>query len=234
MIPVPVPFPFQLTYAVTDGYLLVGSTPDAIAQAIVANKSGKGLVATEAFRTAFEGQPVNACSALSYCGRQLSGELHAFQSKMFDLSQVDAEMASMLKQFMGSGASAYSATTMINDGKGFRMQGVTSAGGGQMLSSMVVVPVVGMLSAIAIPSFVNARTTSQKNACINNLRQIDGAKEQWAMVNNKRTGDVAPADEISVYIKGSAIPQCPQGGDYTLGAIGEDPTCSIPEHRLPY
>src|ERR1017187_5708146 len=49
---------------------------------------------------------------------------------------------------------------------------------------------VPMMLAIAIPNFVKARATSQKNACINNLRQIDSAKNEWALESGKKPGDV--------------------------------------------
>src|ERR1700719_983124 len=52
-----------------------------------------------------------------------------------------------------------------------------------LVEIMIVVAIIGLLAAIAIPNFVRARTTSQQNACINNLRQIDGAKQQWALEN---------------------------------------------------
>ena len=55
-----------------------------------------------------------------------------------------------------------------------------------LVEIMIVVAIIGLLAAIAIPNFVRARTTSQMNACINNLRQIDGAKQQWALETNKR------------------------------------------------
>ena len=58
-----------------------------------------------------------------------------------------------------------------------------------LVEIMIVVAIIGLLAAIAIPSFVKARNTSQQNACINNLRQIDGAKEQWAMAAKKSDGD---------------------------------------------
>jgi outer membrane lipoprotein-sorting protein len=77
---------------------------------------------------------------------------------------------------------------------------------------------------------------SQRNACINNLRQIDAAKNQWALENNKKAGTVVTEDDVKPYIKLDAdgnLPKCPSGGTYTIGKVGEKPTCSTAGHFLP-
>ena len=86
----------------------------------------------------------------------------------------------------------------------------------------------------------NMRTTpleaQQRNACINNLRQIDAAKNEFALEKGKKLGDPVTADDIKPYIKLDAdgnLPKCPSGGTYTIGKVGENPTCSIPGHALP-
>ena len=92
------------------------------------------------------------------------------------------------------------------------------------------VPVIGLLAAIAIPNFVKARTTACKSACVNNLRQIDGAKESWALENKKEAGaGVTTEDErqINRYIKGEERPKCPAGGNYIYGNVDETPRCSL-------
>jgi septal ring factor EnvC (AmiA/AmiB activator) len=71
------------------------------------------------------------------------------------------------------------------------------------------------------------------NKCINNLRQMDGAKQQWALENKMTDAAIPTADNIAPYLKGGVVPQCPAGGVYTLGAVNTDPTCSIPGHALP-
>jgi hypothetical protein len=85
------------------------------------------------------------------------------------------------------------------------------------------------------PGFVKARTTAIKNACINNLRQIDGAKEQWALDNKKNAGD-APTESDLIgpdnYIR--VMPVCPGGGYYAFNPIGTLPTCTIPAHSAPF
>ena len=96
-----------------------------------------------------------------------------------------------------------------------------------LVEIMIVVAIIGLLAAIAIPSFVKARNTSQQNACINNLRQIDSGKEQWAMVARKNDGDTVLTDSVNTYIKGNKTPLCPGGGTYSYKNMGSNPDCSI-------
>ena len=100
-----------------------------------------------------------------------------------------------------------------------------------LVEIMIVVAIIGLLAAIAIPSFVRARTTSQTNACINNLRQIDGAKDQWAIENNKVDSDTVTDTDVAPYVKGG-MPDCPANGTYTLDRVADDPTCDITGHTL--
>ena len=92
---------------------------------------------------------------------------------------------------------------------------------------------VPMMLAIAIPNFVKARDVSMQNACINNLRQIDAAKQQWALGNGKNPGDVPTAEDLKPFFKNGVFPTCPAGGTYVIGAVSNAPTCSIPGHKLP-
>jgi hypothetical protein len=109
------------------------------------------------------------------------------------------------------------------------------------LGWIAVIMAIGLLAYIGIFNFVRARSTSSVNACINNLRQIDAAKNQWALENNKTNSTVAFVNDITPYIKldtNGDIPKCPQGGTYTIGKVGENPTCSLgttvtPAHVLP-
>jgi hypothetical protein len=92
---------------------------------------------------------------------------------------------------------------------------------------------IPMMMAIAIPNFVKARETAQTNACINNLRQIDAAKQEWALENGKK-GDAVPTEsDLTPYFKNHQMPHCVAGGIYTIGAVTNPPTCSIPGHKLP-
>lgn len=102
-----------------------------------------------------------------------------------------------------------------------------------LVEIMIVVAIIGLLAAIAIPSFMKARTQSQKNACINNLRMIEAAKEQWALAKKKSQGEAAVTSEVMEYIKNpTASTNCPAGGTVAFGVVGTNATCTASEHVL--
>ncbi len=77
-----------------------------------------------------------------------------------------------------------------------------------------------------------ASVVAQFNACINNLRQIDAAKQQWALENNRPANAVPTAQDLLPYLPDGLFPICPAGGVYTINAVGVLPTCSVPGHVL--
>ena len=106
-----------------------------------------------------------------------------------------------------------------------------------LVEIMIVVAIIGLLAAIAIPNFVRARTTAQQNACINNLRQIDSAKQQWALETRQATNATPVQTDIDPYLgrSGSATNVlCPSGGQtatfassYTINSVSQAPVCQI-------
>ena len=106
-----------------------------------------------------------------------------------------------------------------------------------LVEIMIVVAIIGLLAAIAIPNFVRARTTSQQNACINNLRQIDGAVQQYALENKLQSSATYTLSNVKPYIKLDStgnIPKCPAGGTYSPGStVTNPPTCDVTGHALP-
>lgn len=122
-----------------------------------------------------------------------------------------------------------------------------------LVEIMIVVAIIGLLAAIAIPSFMRARTTSQMNACINNLRQIEAAKDQFALEQGRTNGWAWADDEAAFtalvdptggYIK--AFPLCPASTttvhdttqsalDYNVNPMGSNAQCAIvgETHVLP-
>jgi prepilin-type N-terminal cleavage/methylation domain-containing protein len=95
-----------------------------------------------------------------------------------------------------------------------------------LVEIMIVVLIIGILLAVAIPSFVQARETSRAKACVANLKQIDSAKQQWAM--DQKAGSTASpvqSDLSPTYVR--SYPTCPESGTYTINDISTLPTCSI-------
>ena len=107
-----------------------------------------------------------------------------------------------------------------------------------LVEIMIVVAIIGLLAAIAIPNFVRARETSQRNACIGNLRQIFGATQQWALEYRKAPNDAVTFPDIQPYLRYSVI--CPAGGSsatfgssYSLSGVTNYPACKIvPESHI--
>lgn len=87
--------------------------------------------------------------------------------------------------------------------------------------------IIGLLAAIAIPSFVNARQRSQQNACVVNLRLLETAKEEAARIHEHKQGDELPGAEMEEVLPGFSIFVCPAKGVYSVNPVGEDPGCSV-------
>jgi len=96
-----------------------------------------------------------------------------------------------------------------------------------LVEIMIVVAIIGLLAAIAIPNFVKARSTAQAKSCINNKRQMESAVQQWALELNKAPGTTFSLSDIADYIKGGTVsmPKCPAGNiEYTPGGTVDNPT----------
>jgi len=108
-----------------------------------------------------------------------------------------------------------------------------------LVEIMIVVLIIGILLAIAVPNFIKARETSRTKSCIANLKQIDAATEQWAMDNKASQAATVGltaligAGSTTTYMKNT--PSCPSGGTYSdPELVGTSPTCSIGgTHALP-
>ena len=102
-----------------------------------------------------------------------------------------------------------------------------------LVEIMIVVAIIGLLAAIAIPNFVKARTASQTSACIANLKQIEGAIATWALEMKKVNTDTVDTTQLfglNNYIK--VKPTCPASGNYTILTVADRPTCNVIGHTL--
>jgi prepilin-type N-terminal cleavage/methylation domain-containing protein len=124
------------------------------------------------------------------------------------------------------------------------MKKVNRIAGFTLVEIMIVVAIIGLLAAIAIPNFVKARTTSQQNACINNLRLIDASKQQWALEQRKQSSDSPAGSDLQPYLGRGAngeLPSCPVdplnafASSYQPNNVGTSPICLIlsTSHVLP-
>src|SRR5271155_1445996 len=111
-----------------------------------------------------------------------------------------------------------------------------------MSKKSIIAFLAGVVLIASIPlfiQFIKAHSTSAMNPCVNNLRVIDAAKNQWALQYDKTTNDTPTWNDLLPFVSRSGttngIPVCPAGGTYTIGRVGVPPTCSIGGryHSLP-
>jgi len=231
-MPVPIPFIGELRpSAASSGGQLFIATSDALIDTALAVKSGQkpGLKTTAEFKQLAQGLPDRG-NQFCYLSRRFAQTLGQIQQQAITANaKTEPQMAQWLQSFFNS-RPAFDYSVGLNTPDGC----LTIGNGSQSHANLALFPAVvvpGMLAAIAIPNFVKARTTSQENACINNLRQLEAAKQQWALEKGKQATDVPTMDDLKPYLV--KIPVCPAGGTYTLNAVGQSPECSIPDHRLP-
>jgi len=237
-LPFPVPFIGQLrpTAASSGGYLFIASS-DALVNEALAVKSGQlpGLKSTAEFKRLSQNIPDQG-NQFTFMSERFGRILFQIQQQVIktQLAKGGSAAQSQWMQSFFSSRPALAYSVGMNTPQGC----LTIGNGNQSAANLVLLPAVavpGMLAAIAIPNFVKARTVSQQNACINNLRQLDAAENEWALEKGKKTGDVCTADDLKPYIRliNGQLPKCPAGGTYTINPAGQAPTCSIAGHKLP-
>jgi hypothetical protein len=238
-MPVPIPMVMTLrpSVASSGGYLLIASSDSVIQEALAVKAGGEpGLKSTAEFKRLSQGIP-DTGNQFSFVSAKFGQAVIEIQKQMITGAAErngGGPQMDWMNSLMNPNRATFSYSVGMNTPDGC----LTIANANQSAANLVLIPAVavpGMLAAIAIPNFVKARTTSQQNACINNLRQIDAAENQWALEQQKKTGDICTADDLKPYIRlvNGELPKCPAGGTYTINPVGQPPTCSVPGHVLP-
>ncbi|MGO8927989.1 MAG: DUF3352 domain-containing protein [Limisphaerales bacterium] len=233
--PLPLPLPIQLrpTVALAEGYLFIATT-DALIQEVLAVKAGQhpGLKSTQEFQRLSRDIPAQG-NSFSFVSLRFGQTMMKVQQQAIQMTASSpGSPTAWLQSFIGSGKPTDSYAVAANTDEGW----LTVANGTQpptrMLAVAAAVP-IGILSAIAIPNFVKARQTTQRNACISNLHQIDAAKRQWAADNNKTDTDTPTREDLKPFLSNKPFPVCPAGGTYTINPVSQRPECSHEGHSLP-
>lgn len=242
----PLPVPFQPTFAMHGGCLLIGSTPKTVADAIEAFDKKNGFTAGPEFKNAFKDLPL-ANNGMAFMSPTVFQTISAIQSRLANAGgrrspQSDVFQSMFSDMLIGAGREPMAFVT-VNKKNGVLMQGTMPGAGSKMVAALTLAPAasVGMLAAIAVPSFMKARTNAGKSACMNNLRLIDAAKENYAIDHGGTNGMALTWDNVAVYMKDvtnrCSCPSAPAGkrslNNYRMGRIGEDPKCLVdPSHSL--
>jgi hypothetical protein len=232
---IPLPIDFRPTIARGGDYLMLASS-DTMVRDMLAVKAGrkKGFKSTAEFARLSQGIPAEGNNFSLVGDRFIKSMLQIQQQTLASKGNMTPAQVESLQHALNGGTNGGNYSVGVNGSEGWEGY----ANGSQSFQSAIIPMVAGAgaLAAIAIPNFTRARATSQHNACINNLRLIDAAKQQWALENRKSATDTPTMQDLQPYLghgpKGE-FPVCPNGGVYTIGAVGEKPTCSIPGHVLP-
>ncbi|MDB6067423.1 MAG: hypothetical protein JWR26_3631 [Pedosphaera sp.] len=233
-IPLPLPLSVRPSLARSGDYLFLASN-DALINEALAVKAGKtpGLKSTEEFKRLSQGLPTKG-NQFSFVSQKFGRTFSEVQSKfMAQVANGQPAQAALMQKLAGFNKVApQSFSVSANGDEGW----VGMGNGNQDTSKLVLLPAVAapaMVAGMLLPALAKAKAKAQQAACINNLRQIDAAKQTWALENKKGAQDVPTMDDLKPFLNGAGALKCPAGGDYIIGAVDTQPRCSVPGHELP-
>ncbi len=223
-LPTPSPVPLSPTLVMTEDYLLIGSSLDVVKDALDSHANQTGLVSTPLYKEMLTAAPAKVSAIEFLSPRFMETYLAALTAAMS--ANPDPEAAAMLNGMMSGLKNMSAGGYALKTPTGYYSESLANYGGAKPIE-LLASSYVGIIAAVAIPSFTKARANSQEKACLNNRRIIDAAKEQWAMENAKTAGHEVEESDIAEYITGG-LPAlvCPACGTYTLNAIGAESACS--------
>jgi len=236
-VPPMIPIHLRPTLARVGDYLFLTSS-DGLLQEIMAVQSGKksGYKSTAEFKKLSQGVP-NEGNHFSLVSAKLGKTItQAMQGVM---SAQGGEMGAVVKAMRDlttTNAMTLDYCVGANGPEGWETVG---NGNKSIASGAIILPAVAAVAigaAMVLPALAKAKAKAQNISCINNLKQIDLAKRMWATDNHKNGTDTPTEQDLLPYLgrgPGGQFPKCPQDGTYTIGSVGEKPTCSVPGHALP-
>lgn len=232
-MPAPIPFVPALQPVIAfDGEHLILTSHPGVLDKVLATKAGElpGLRSNSEFAELAKYLPPQG-NAFTFVSERLANETIELQKKVNPIVAGASDDARS-KLFNLLNTATTTLTVFANTEEGWMWTSMGNRSVGELMAtSMVAVP--GLVAAIAIPNFVKARSTAQNNSCIANLKQIDGATQQWALENQKTAKSKPELAPIMKYLRGRKLPTCPGGGTYTLGTtVATEPTCSVKGHSL--
>jgi len=230
-VPLPLPFPLAPTVATGEGYLFI-ATSDLLIQEALAVKAGTvpGLKSTAEFKRLARETPASG-NQFTFLSQRFGKTIGDIQRRAL-ASSVSASQREWLETLLDKNAGAYLYSVGGNTEQGWLGVANGNQHPGTLFLVSAVVP-ASMLAAIALPAAAKAKNVAQRNKCIANLRQIDRAKKDWALENNKADDTVPKKADLLPFLQSKQFPVCPSGGDYSLNAVSEQPECSIDGHTLP-
>jgi hypothetical protein len=233
--PLPLPLPFQVrpTVAAAEGYLFIANT-DAIIQEVLAVKAGQkpGLKSTQEFQRLAKDVPAQG-NSFNFTSQRFGQTMQkVMQQALRSQAGASASSAPWQQAFLTSQKPPISYSVAANTDEGWLVVANGNQHATRLLALGAAVP-IGVLAGIAVPNFAKARQSAQQNACISNLRQLDAAKQMWALDNKKSETDIPSSDDLKSYLANKRFLVCPSGGTYTLNRVSDHPECSQPGHKLP-
>jgi Tfp pilus assembly protein PilE len=229
-LPAPIPIPLQPSIARAGDYFYFGST-DTVIREMLAVRGGKqpGLKSTDEFKRMASWIPEQG-NSMVFVSQRFSRAISELQTKALAAAgAAGAGKATVLQGMFAQSADAFTFSVSANTADGWLTVGNGNSDPSRkalLTATMQPAAVVGLLAAIAIPNFVKARQTAQYNAIMNNLRMIEGAKEQWVLENKKSAGSKVTEQDITEYIRGGRIKPI-AGETYNLNSVGTPATATL-------
>jgi len=231
-VALPLPLPIQLgpTIATSHGYLFIGSS-DLIVKEALAVKSGKvpGLKSTPEFQHLAKGVPQEGNNFV-FLSERFGNAIREIQSQALAIAHTSDSQKELLSMFRSEHA-PFLFSVGGNTDEGWLGISNGNQHPSKLFLASAIVP-VSVSAGMLLPAFAKAKQKAQAVTCVNNLRQIDFAKQTWAREQKKEANDLPTISDLQPYLPNNKFPTCPAGGVYGINSVSTTPECSNPKHVL--